>query len=285
MPSIRSKAIVAYVPALHAGYVSFFGKHPDADIFVFGDSFVEVYPQFNRLNRDLRALKPREAVDAIRALGNVRRAEILELHSVAALEAYARVVLPDEDVSHDFAAKYLTGKDIVLENTFLRWEGHIVNFEQEPPPDRVISTDELDRELMQKATNEAQKSADWWRQIGSVLVKDGKTLYTSHIRYFPSDHALDIFGSPRSTFNAGERPDVYISMHSEADVVAQAARDGVSLKGASLYVTTFPCINCAFLVARSGIAKLYYAKGYSRLDAEDVLKKAGVEIILVKNQA
>lgn len=284
MPSTKNKAIVAYVPALHAGYVSFFTKHPNADIFVFGDSFVEMYPQFDRLNRDLRALKPHEAVQAIRSLDNARTAEILELGDVAKLHTYSQIVLPKEDVSYDFAAKQLIGKDTIFENIFLRWEGQIANFEQEPPPDRIISTHILDREFMQKATGEAEKSADWWRQIGSVLSVREKSL-SSHIRYFPSDHALDIFGSPRSTFNAGERPDVYISMHSEADIIAQAARDGVSLKGASLYVTTFPCINCAFLVARSGISKLYYAKGYSKLDAEKVLKDAGVEIILVKDQA
>ena len=134
---------------------------------------------------------------------------------------------------------------------------------------------------MKQAFVESKKSADWWRQIGALLVKDGEIVALGHIRHFPSDLALDIFGTPRITVDFGERPDLYISMHAEADLIARAAKEGISLHGASLYTTTFPCINCAFLIVRSGISKVYYAEGYSKIDAESVLKNAGVEIILV----
>jgi len=281
MHSTKSKAIVAYVPALHAGYLSFFRKHADAGILVLGKSFIDAYP---RLNRDLRALDPQEAVSAIAALGIVAGAvRVIEIPDIAALEAFETIILPDEDVSRDFAEKYLARKKHAFESIFLRWDKQIMDFEKEPPPDRVVSTQELDKELMHRAFEEGNKSADWWRQVGSILVRDGKILLSSHIRYFPSDLALDVFGTPRSNVDAGERPDVYISMHSEADIVAQAAKAGISLSGASLYVSTFPCINCAFLIARSGIAKIYYSKGYSRLDAEVVLKNAGVEVVLVRD--
>ena len=47
------KAVVAYVPALHAGYLSFFRNHPGVQIYVRGWDFINAFP---RLNRDLRAL-------------------------------------------------------------------------------------------------------------------------------------------------------------------------------------------------------------------------------------
>ncbi len=275
--SVQNKAIVSYVPALHAGYISFFKKHTGAKNLVLGKSFIDDYP---RLNRDIRALDPKESVTGLRALGF--DAEVIEIDETAKLKPYKSIVLPDEDVSRDFKEKYLSGKNATLENIFLRWDGVFANKEAHISPDRVISTDERDQELMAEAITESARSADWWRQIGGLLVRDGKILAKAHIRYFPSDLALDILGTPRTTVDFGERPDLYISMHAEADLIAQAARDAISTAGASIYTSTFPCINCAFLIARSGIKKLYYSEGYSRVDAEGVLKNANVEIILVK---
>lgn len=245
MPSKNStvnKAVVAYVPALHAGYLSFFNTHQPSKIFILGKSFIDAFP---RLNRDLRALAPKEVIIGLNALGF--DAEVLEIAGVERINKYKQIILPDEDVSRDFVQKHLRRSAPILENVFLRWEGVIVDKQKEVSPDRITSTDELDREFMHQAITEGQKSADWWRQIGSVLVKDGKIFSAAHIRYFPSDHALDIFGTPRTTVDFGQRPDLYISMHAEADLIAQAAKEGISVAGASIYSSTFPCINCAFL--------------------------------------
>lgn len=269
-------ALVCYVPALHAGYLKLFRRHEGAKIFVLGRSFIDAFP---RLNRDLRALDPGEAVCVLEALGF--NAVVLEKGDEQSLESFNEIVAPDEDVTRDFASKYLSDKEVSFESVFLRWDGVFANATQDVTPDRMISATELDAEVMRQAYREARKSADWWRQIGAVLVVKDRLSAFGHIRYFPSDLALDIFGTPRITVDFGERPDLYISMHAEADVIAQAARGAIPLEGASLYTTTFPCINCAFLIARSGIKRVYYAEGYSKLDAESILKSAGVEIILV----
>jgi len=89
-------------------------------------------------------------------------------------------------------------------------------------------------------------------------------------------------GDPRSNFDYGEQPEIYLSIHAEADIIAQVANRGISLQGSGIFVTTFPCPNCARLLVRAGIKKLFYTQGYSKLDAEEILKSAGVEIILVK---
>jgi len=274
--SVTNKAIVAYVPALHAGYVSFFKKYLGAPIFVLGKSLIDDFP---RLNRDLRALDPKEAVTALRALGF--EADCLETNTLDKISVFSEFVLPDEDVSRDFKEKHLSGMSSELVSVFLRWDGVVTNKRNPIRPDRTITTKELDQALMRQAIRESAKSADWWRQIGAVLVAENTPVAYGHTRHFPSDLALDIFGTPRITVDFGERPDLYTSMHAEADTISQAARAGISLKGASLYTSTFPCINCAFLIAASGISKLYYAEEYSNLNAEEILKNAGVEIILV----
>ena len=103
----------------------------------------------------------------------------------------------------------------------------------------------------------------------------------SVLKHLPTDYHLSTFGDPRSNFDKGERLDIYTSIHGESDLVAKAASKGISLKGTSIYVSTFPCSNCARLLAEAGVKKVFYEKGYSRLDAENVLNAYGVEIILV----
>ena len=50
--------------------------------------------------------------------------------------------------------------------------------------------------------------------------------------------------------------------HAEANAIAQAARHGVAIKGASLYVTLEPCYVCIKLLATAQIDRVYYELGY-----------------------
>lgn len=274
-----SRALIAYVPALHAGYVTLFTKYADCHVFVLGKTFIDAYP---RLNRDIRALAPEEAKKAIEALGIVASVSVLETGAATTqLASFKEFVIPEDEVTEAFVEEYAQGRIVHRESIFLRWDISSATKALPVIADQTVSTEELDIHFMSEANRESAKSADWWRQIGGVLVKDEAVLYSGHTRYFPSDQALNIFGTPRSGVDFGERPDLYISMHAEADLIGQAAGAGVSVKGSSVYVTTFPCINCAFLLARAGVARVYYTEGYSKLDSVGVLRGAGVEIIQV----
>ena len=77
------------------------------------------------------------------------------------------------------------------------------------------------------------------------------------------------------------RADLSTAIHAEASVVAKAARDGVPLDGADLYVTTFPCPACARLIAESGFRRCYFADPYSLLEGDTILRAAGVELFWV----
>jgi dCMP deaminase len=70
------------------------------------------------------------------------------------------------------------------------------------------------------------------------------------------------------------------TVHAEQNAIADAARRGVSLYGATAYISHFPCINCAKLLASSGIRVIKYHRDY-RNDplAGDLLKEAGVTVI------
>ena len=275
------KTIISYIPAVHRGYIDFFKKYgKDGQLFILDLSLVHEVP---RLERDIRALTADEAQSLIKALGFFSEVKVLSKDNLNELEAAGEIVMPDEDVSRAFADSYLKGKKVEFAQFFLRWDKHSVLKDKNTVlPDRIISNDKFDREMLAKAYKEAKKSPDWWRQIGALAVKDKKILFVAHNRPLPSDFVMDIFGDPRSNFDYGVNFELSKILHAEQGIIAEAARRGTSLEGASLYVTTFPCPMCAKVIARTGIKKIYYKEGYSLLDAEDILKTFGVEIILVR---
>ena len=70
------------------------------------------------------------------------------------------------------------------------------------------------------------------------------------------------------------------TVHAEQNAVADAARRGISLQGATAYVTHFPCINCAKILASSGIRVIKYHWDY-RNDplAGDLLQEIGIRVV------
>ena len=60
------------------------------------------------------------------------------------------------------------------------------------------------------------------------------------------------------------------SVHAEMNLISNAARRGVSLSGATLYVTTFPCHNCAKHIVASGISKVVYLEPYPKSMVADL---------------
>lgn len=272
---------VSYIPALHKGYIDFFKKYPGT-LYVLGTDFVLETP---RMDRDIRALAPEEIKSLLEGLGLFDTIVVLTKENLDdLLKAPDSIITPDEEVNRLFADHYLKDKTVEFVSVFLRWDRQISTTEFQVPPDRVISKDDFDKEIIVSAFKESQKSPDWWRQIGAALVRDGKITLIAHNTPLPSEYTLNALGDPRSNFDAGEAQykDLGKFIHGEANVIAQAAKAGVPTDGASIYVTTFPCPACAKLIAVAGIKEVYYSKGYSLLDAEDILKAFEIKITLVK---
>ncbi len=302
--------LIAFVPVLHKGYIDLFKKYPDT----LGILGADVIADFTSLTRDCRVVDPEAMKLAIESLGIFSSVRVLsksDLASVAwgpvasdpvgaqtdgavlratgdlprrhpvlpSLESI-RFIMPDEDVSRALAEQYNI-PDVTFESVFLRWDKMPTLRENIIAPHRKITTDVFVKSMMNLAIAESIKSSDWWRQIGTAIVRDGAVIALSHNKHLPTDYHLAINGDPRTIFDAGQHIDIATSIHSEALAVAQSAKTGTSLNGAEAFVTTFPCPNCARLLAEAGIKTVYYHKGYSLLDAEEILKAYGVEIILV----
>lgn len=69
------------------------------------------------------------------------------------------------------------------------------------------------------------------------------------------------------------------TVHAEQNAVADAARRGVSLEGATAYISHFPCINCAKILASTGIQAIKYHWDY-RNDplVGELLREVGMTI-------
>ena len=273
--------IVAYVPVLHEGYRRFFEKYPEAEsLFLIGP---EITREFKALTKDIRALDTdlmRKSLLAWKRFDNIEVIGLRKLQDLAATRS--QIIMPDEEVMQELKAKYFAKSTVVFDSIFLRWDKHRSSENQPVQVDQIISADQKDQKLMIQLKKEAQKSSDIWRQIGAALVKNGKVLKIIYNRAVPSEHLPYEEGDPRSDFSKGINIELSTSFHCEARLIAEAARDGLKLEGASIYVTTFPCPVCAKLIAYSGIKEIYYTDGYGVLDGERILKSQGVKIIFVK---
>ena len=70
------------------------------------------------------------------------------------------------------------------------------------------------------------------------------------------------------------------TVHAEQNAIADAARRGSSVEGCIAYVTHFPCINCAKILAAAGIAEIRYRRDYSNDPlVVPLLVDAGVKIL------
>lgn len=69
--------------------------------------------------------------------------------------------------------------------------------------------------------------------------------------------------------------------HSEQSAIAQAAKHGVSIDGATLYCNTRPCSICTRLIINSGIKKVYYRDYYPDEFSDKLFKEAGIELVKI----
>ncbi|MFU8847402.1 MAG: deoxycytidylate deaminase [Opitutales bacterium] len=69
------------------------------------------------------------------------------------------------------------------------------------------------------------------------------------------------------------------TVHAEQNAVSDAARRGVSLEGATVYITHFPCINCAKILAAAGIRCIKYHHDYRNDElVKEILAESGINM-------
>lgn len=275
-----AKILVLYTPVLHAGHQKLFQDNIEVEtIYLLGEDFIK---EIDYLEKELRALSPDLLAKSLAGWGLKAELKVLSLANLTEIKNFVgTIIMPDDDVSHHFSEKYLAKKEIKFQNVFLRWDRRNSVRQNKIANDQTVTSDEFSKKMISLAEFESTKSSDWWRHVGAVLIKDNKIISQGHNEHLPSDFTPYIDGDPRNCFHKGEHVELSTSAHIEARLIAEAAREGQSLKDAEMYVTTFPCPPCAKVIAFSGIKTLYYRDGYGILDGETVLKNAGIKICQV----
>jgi dCMP deaminase len=275
------KQILLYLPVIHAGYEDFLARHPDAgEVLLLGTGFRADYPS---LAKDIRALPPERAARYLALVPGRPPARVVEPADLPAALTADVLVLPDEDVLRDLAARHQLsrGRTLIFDRTFLRWDREWSQAQVPPGFDAEITAAALPRELLGRAQELSRRSSDWWRQVGAVAARGHRVIGCAWNRHQPTEYAPYFSGDPRDNFGRGIRTDLSTAIHAEAGLIADAARTGTSLAGADLYTTTFPCPACARLIAGAGLRRCFFGGGYSVLDGEQVLRAAGVTLIRV----
>jgi dCMP deaminase len=115
--------------------------------------------------------------------------------------------------------------------------------------------------------------------VGAVIVRDKSILatgYNGSIRGLPhcdeEGHLMEDGHCVRT-------------VHAEANAIAQAARHGVRIEDASIYVTASPCWGCFRLIANAGIARVHFGEFYRDPRIFDVAHRLGIELVDMSGSA
>ena len=129
--------------------------------------------------------------------------------------------------------------------------------------------EQFDKRYLDMAQVWAKNSYCTRRQVGALLVKD---------RMIISD---GYNGTPSGFENICEDEHgvtkAYV-LHAEANAITKVAKSGNSSEGATLYITSSPCMECAKLIIQAGIKRVVFRDDYHKADGVELLARAGIEI-------
>jgi len=134
----------------------------------------------------------------------------------------------------------------------------------------------LDDRYLRMAQIWAENSYCVRRQVGALLVKD-KMIISDGYNGTPSG-----FENICEDENNITKPYV---LHAEANAITKVARSHNSSMGATMYVTTSPCIECSKLIIQAGIKRVVYNAKYHNMDGCELLERAGIEVVAIDNSS
>ena len=127
----------------------------------------------------------------------------------------------------------------------------------------------LDQRYIRMATIWAENSYCTRRKVGAIIVKDQMIISDGYN------------GTPSGFENVCETEDnvtkSYV-LHADANPITKVSKSNNSSAGATLYVTTSPCIECSKLIIQSGIIRVVFDEKYKNTEGLDILKRAGIKV-------
>jgi len=143
-----------------------------------------------------------------------------------------------------------------------------------------------DEYFMEMAQLVSSRSTCMRRRVGAVIVKEKRVLSTGYNGSPKGTKHCEELGCIRVKMNvpSGTRHELCRGVHAEQNAVTQAAYFGVSVDGATIYTTTYPCSMCAKILINAGIKEIVYSEGYADDLSKDLLQETGIKIREYKPQ-
>jgi dCMP deaminase len=129
-----------------------------------------------------------------------------------------------------------------------------------------------DRYFMDIARVVASRSTCQRKFVGSVIVRDRTILstgYNGSVRGMP--HCTEVG-------HMMEDGHCVATIHAESNAILQAAKNGVNIDGATVYVTASPCWSCFKQIVNAGLRRIVYGEFYRDGRIFEVAKQLGVEL-------
>ena len=130
----------------------------------------------------------------------------------------------------------------------------------------------FDLRYLQMASIWAENSYCERRKVGALIVKD-QMIISDGYNGTPS-------GFENQCEDDNDKTKPYV-LHAEANAITKVAKSGNSSQGATLYVTSSPCMECSKLIIQSGIRRVVFRDAYRLQDGIKLLKKADIEVVQI----
>ncbi len=130
-----------------------------------------------------------------------------------------------------------------------------------------------DTYFMRIAREVSERSTCDRKHVGAVIVRDRNILstgYNGSIAGMP--HCDDVGHMMENGHCVG-------TIHAEANAILQAARNGVSIAAASIYVSASPCWNCFKMIANAGLKRICFGEFYRDERIFSVAQTIGIELV------
>lgn len=136
-----------------------------------------------------------------------------------------------------------------------------------------------DEYFMDIASVVASRSTCDRKNVGAVIVRDRTILstgYNGSIRGMP--HCSEVGHMMQDGH-------CLATIHAEQNAIIHAARNGVPINAAHLYVTASPCWSCFKSIANAGITRIVYGEFYRDERIFAVAAQLGIELLHLPHQA
>ncbi|HPO12384.1 MAG TPA: cytidine/deoxycytidylate deaminase family protein [Candidatus Hydrogenedentes bacterium] len=137
-----------------------------------------------------------------------------------------------------------------------------------------------DEYFMEVANTIAKRATCDRGRSGCVIARDGQLLVTGYVGSpvgFP--HCDDVGHLFKKVLHEDGSITQHCmrTVHAEQNAICQAARLGISIKGATLYCRMTPCRTCAMLIINCGIVRVVCERRYhAGMESEDMFRMANV---------